>query len=96
MFVVFRRSQYFDIYANININHIHNSKNIKIIFIPEEKEINKFIYNIKIFGEIKSINTYLNSSSIIKDDINSHILINKWIEESINKKEIKFKLIFKI
>ena len=81
---------------NENINSIYNSKNIKIKFIPEEKEINKFIDNIKIFGEIKLINNYLNSSSIIKGDINSANLINNWIEESINKKEIKYELIFRM
>ena len=84
---------------NSNINNIFNSKNIKIKFIPEEKEMNEFIDNIKNFGKIVLINNdyynYFKSSSIIKDDIDNINLIKNWIEEII-KKEIKFELIFKM
>ena len=85
---------------NTNINNIYNSKNIEIKFTPDEKEINEFIENIKTFGKIKLFNNNNNIfsklSAIIKDDKNSIGLINKWIEESTNKKEINFELIFKM
>ena len=84
---------------NSNINNIYNSKNFEIKFTPDENEINEFIENIKTFGKIKSINNnniFSKLNSIIKDDKNSIDLIYKWIEESINKNEINFELIFKM
>ena len=82
---------------NNNINKVQKSDNLIIRFIPEENEMNDFFENIKKFGNLK-ITTYNISilSSIIKDDLDSNELINKWIEESINKKEIKFELIFRM
>ena len=82
---------------NSNINNIYNSKNFEIKFFPEEDEINKFFENIKSFGRIKVFYYgFFQLSSIIKDDINSVNLIKNWIEETFNKKEIKFELIFKM
>ena len=84
---------------NSNINNIYNSKNIKIKLNIEESEMNKFVEKIKTFGNIELINNnyeIFKLSSIISDDINSHILINNWIEEVINKKEIKYELIFRM
>ena len=82
-----------------NINNVYNSKNIEIKFIHKENEMNEFFDHIITFGKLKSINNNycnLNLSSIIKDDINSVNLINNWIEETINKKGIKWELIFKM
>ena len=84
---------------NSKINNIYNSKNIKIKFNVEEIEMNEIFEKIKTFGNIEFIhNNYeiFKLSSIINNDINSHILINNWIEETINKKEIKYELIFKM
>ena len=82
---------------NSNIDNIYKSSKIDNKFIPEEKDMKEFIENIKTFGLVKIINDeILSASSIIKDDFNSIGLINKWIEETINKKEIKYKLIFKM
>ena len=83
---------------NSDVNNIYKSKNIDIKFIPKEKEIIEFIDKIKTFGKIINNNqgNILNLSSIIKDDIDSLNLINNWIEESINKEEIKFELLFKM
>ena len=84
-----------------NINNIYNSKSTQIKFIPEEAQINEFIDSIQNFGELKVINTIDDNitslSSIIEDDkITCNDLIHKWIEDEINKKEIKFKSIFKM
>ena len=82
-----------------NINNIYESKNKEIQFIPEENGINEFIDSIQNFGNFKIIKTEDNNienfSSMIKDNSNNE-LISKWIEEEVNKKEIKFELIFKM
>ena len=58
--------------------------------------MNEFIYGIQNFGNFKLINNnFINSSSIIKDYSYNNYLI-KWIEEEINKKFIKFELIFRM
>ena len=57
---------------------------------------NIFNENIKNFGKITVISNISKLSLIIKDDINSNNLIDKWIKESINKKEIKYELIIKL
>ena len=69
-------------------------------FIPEENQMDEFIKSIKTFGtiiiekiEIDSIFKY---SNILKNDIDNIKLIAKWIEETTNKYEIKFELIFKM
>ena len=84
---------------NSNISDIYESKNNEIKFIPEENEINEFIDSIQNFGNFKIIKTEDNNienfSSMIKDNSNNE-LISKWIEEEVNKKEIKFELIFKM
>ena len=84
-----------------NINNIYDSKSTQIKFIPEESQINEFIDSVQNFGDLKVIQTIddnvVNLSSIIEDDkITCNDLIHKWIEEEINKKEIKFKSIFKM
>ena len=81
---------------NKNINNIYESDKLIINFIPEEKEIDIFNENIKNFGKITVISNISKLSLIIKDDINSNNLIDKWIKESINKKEIKYELIIKL
>ena len=70
------------------------------MFIPEEEDLNKFIEQVKNFGLIKSdyniLENGLKSSSIIKNELNNIELITNWIKETINKKLIKFELIFKM
>ena len=82
-----------------NMNNIYESKNTEFKFIPEENELNEFIDSIQNFGNFKVIKTVDNSienlSFIIKVDSNND-LISKWIEEEVNKKDIKFELIFKM
>ena len=82
---------------NANIKKIDESKNLEIIFIPEENDLNEFIEQVKNFGLIKAFsNNDFESSSIIKDDMKNIELIINWIKETINKEKIKFKLIFKM
>jgi len=81
---------------NENMQKCNNFKNIKIIFFPkEEGEINKFIENIKSFGEIRIKNDFSNSS-IIYNDINKQEKIIEWIKEKTKKEKINFELIFKM
>ena len=65
--------------------------------------MNKFIENnIKSFGKLNFIknnqknDVLIKLSSIIKGDIKSESSIINWIEETINKKIIKFELISSI
>jgi len=81
---------------NSNMNNIYEAKEIKIKFIPEEKQLDFFIENIKTFGEINIINNNFYKLSSIINDKNDFDLINKWIEEAINKNQIKYELIFKM
>ena len=82
---------------NSNINDIYNSAEKEIKFKPGENEINKFFEIIKNFGSVFVMdNNNILNSSIIKDDINNYNLILNWIEETINKKGIKFELLFKM
>ena len=84
---------------NLNMNNIYKSKDIRIEFINKEDEMNKLIENIKTFGNIivkDPIQYSFNASSIIKDDIDNINLIIKWIEETINNKDIKIELLFKM
>ena len=82
---------------NSNINNICESKNKEIGFIPEENKLDEFINNIKTFGKIITSGFYiLKTSSIIEEDKNNFELIEKWIEETINKKVKKYELIFKM
>ena len=87
---------------NSNINNIKNFTNYEIKFIPEDNELNKFIEQIKSFGKIELFqigirnDNILKLSTIIKNDIDSIQLIINWIEETINKNGIKFKLIFRM
>ena len=84
---------------NVKYSNIYNSKNIKIKFNVEKIEMNEIFEKIKTFGNLELINNnyeIFKLSSIINNDINSHILINNWIEEAINKNEIKYELIFRM
>ena len=82
---------------NSNINNIFKASKKEIKFKPDENEMNKFIEEIKTFGRIYSKkDNILNKSLIIKDDMDSIDLINNWIEEAVNSKEIEFELIFKM
>ena len=88
-----------NIINNINsiIDKIQNSSNTEITFKPEENEMKDFIENIKSFGVIHlKLQKILELTSILKDDLESHIVINNWIEETIDKKKIKYELIFKM
>jgi len=83
-----------------NINNIHNFANTQIKFIPEENQMDEFIKSIKTFGTIIiekiEIDNIFKYSNILKNDIDNIKLIAKWIEETTNKYEIKFELIFKM
>jgi len=86
---------------NTNITNIYKSINDEIKFIPEEYEMNEFIDSIKTFGKIRLMNKIngdnkFKSSSILKNDNDSFELITNWILGSIDEKEIKFELIFKM
>ena len=81
---------------NENMQKCNNFRNIKIIFFPnEEEEINKFIANIKSFGEVKIKNDFSNSS-INDNNINKQEKIIQWIKEKIKKEKINFELLFKM
>ena len=55
----------------------YNSFNAKIIFEPEENEINKFLEKIKIFGSIKEI---INKSVLFESKIEfDHELVKSWL-----------------
>ena len=84
---------------NSNINKIYKSADLKMQFIPEDYELNKFIENIKTFGNVTIKNGFfnvINESSIIRYDIDSIELISNWIEEAIKKNDIKYELLFKM
>ena len=82
---------------NSNISDIYNSAEKEIKFKPGENEIKTFFEIIKNFGSVFVMdNNNILNSSIIKDDINNYNLILNWIEETINKKGIKFELLFKM
>ena len=86
---------------NSNLDNIYKLPYIGIYFAPEENAINKFIEQIKSFGQIKINNIYdfrcLNESSIIKDDIKNIFLIANWIKkETIQKEKIELELIFRM
>jgi hypothetical protein len=85
---------------NSNLENIYKLPFFGIYFVPEENAINKFIEQLKSFGQIKINNIYdfrcLNESSIIKDDIKNIFLIANWIKETIQKEKIKLELIFRM
>ena len=77
-----------------NLKKYNNPNNLKIEFSPKEEDINKFLEEIKSFGNIGKANLF-ESSSII-NNTNYQELINNWIKEKVNKIPIKFELIFKM
>ena len=88
---------------NENIKKCNNANNLEILFSPEEDGVNKFLEDIKVFGNINNldkniINDLINSLCIIQKDKKNIIQnsIIKWIEEKINKKINKFELIFRM
>ena len=82
---------------NTRSKNILNSVNTEIIFFPGENLDNEFIERIKIFGKLNIIfHDIPNLSHILKDDIQSNSLIENWILEKIDKKQIKFELIFRM
>ena len=83
---------------NENVNKINKLNKIIIKFSPNEEEINNELERIKSFGKVELLNLKVSfeSSSIINDDINKQNTIINWIQEKINKKDINFKLIFKM
>ena len=84
--------------VNENIEKCSKLSKIKIKFSPDENEINDEVERIKVFGKVKieNLEPSFESSSIIKDDNESQKLIVNWIKEKTKKKEIKYKLIFKM
>ena len=63
----------------------------------ENKKLCEEINNLKKFHISKTMNdSNLKFSSIIGNDLNKIKLMQNWIEEAIRKKEIKYKLIFKM
>ena len=62
----------------------------------EINESNKILDLIKNIGEIEEDKIIMEKSSILNDDIKKQNIIFKWIKEKINKKSIKFELIFKM
>ena len=88
-----------------NFNDINNIKSkikeskdlmdLKIKFYPEEEEINAFLENLKKFGKIEQY-YFIESSSILNNNINEQELIINWIKEKTNKNDFKFKLIYKM
>ena len=83
---------------NENINKFNKLNKINIKFTPEEDEIKSELERIKSFGkiELENLQFLFESSSIINKDINKQNTIINWIQEKIKKKNIKFKLIFKM
>lgn len=83
---------------NENINKFNKLNKINIKFTPEEDEIKSELERIKSFGkiELENLQFLFESSSIINKDINKQNTIINWIQEKIKKKDIKFKLIFKM
>ena len=82
-----------------NINKYNNSDEVKIIFFPkedEEPQLKQLLKTIKNFGKIYKNNDLFLVSSIINNDVNKQKLIFKWIEEKINKNDMKFELIFQM
>ncbi len=80
---------------NEKIKKSDEIKQTKIIFYPDDKEINKFLENIKIFGNIDKDNAFM-LSSIIKDSINYQNSIINWIKKKTNKNISNIELIFKM
>ena len=84
--------------VNQNIQKFNKLDKVKIKFSQEENEINEELERIKNFGKIylENIESYFQSSSIIKEDFNKQNSIINWIKEKTKKKELNFKLIFKM
>ena len=84
--------------VNENVFKLNKLNKISIKFIPNENEINDELERIKSFGKIVSENSesLFESSSIIKDDMNKQNSIINWIKEKVKKKDLNFKLIFKM
>ena len=77
------------------IKKSNDSIDVKINFYPLDEEINKFLMDIKKFGEVEKSDSF-KSSSIINNLIKEQILINNWIKEKTNKNNFSFELIFKM
>ncbi len=82
-------------FINENIKKSDEIKKTKIIFYPDDEEINKFIEKIKLFGKIEKFNSF-KLSSIINNSINYQKSIINWIKEKTNKNISKTELIFKM
>ena len=84
--------------VNENIEKCKSLSKIKIKFFPDENEINDEVERIKVFGKVKieNLESSFDFSNIIKDNIEKQNLIVNWIKEKTKKKEIQFKLIFKM
>ena len=83
---------------NENISKFNKLNKINIKFTPDEDEIKSELERIKSLGkiELENLQFLFESSSIINKDINKQNTIINWIQEKIKKKDIKFKLIFKM
>ena len=82
---------------NDNLKKCKNSINSKLIIYMNDEEIHNFLQKIQNFGKfILDIKPFFEPSSIINNDINKQNSIIRWIKEKVNKKIVKFELIFKM
>ena len=83
---------------NENVDKFNKLNKLNIKFTPDEDEINSELERIKSFGKInlENLQFLFESSSIINKDINKQNTIINWIQDKIKKRDIKFKLIFKM
>ena len=81
-------------FIKVKIQNSQNLDNLKIEFISDDEQIIKYIKNFGNFS--RNIIPEFLKSSIIKGDYENQNLILDWLKEKINKKDIDFKLIFKM
>ena len=79
---------------NEKIKNCNLNQNIKINFIPEENEINKFIQTIKTFGNLLDNHKVLLNNSKIINSGNDILKLEKWLIDSIGNIK-SFELIYR-